>query len=238
MRKLLFLLTTLFFLSSFKLSIPLAPGQYSRAELIGDINPAKSKAFSKIKSKYTTKPNAYLRDEVYSSFKRMYKAAEKDGIQLIIISATRSKNYQAGIWNRKWNSFGGSENDRAERILQYSSMPGTSRHHWGTDFDLNNLENEYFESGSGLEVYKWLQANASDFGFYQPYTLFDAYRDKGYKEEKWHWSYYPIASKMQRAYTHLIDYKDLNGFDGSDFAADLDVINNYVNGVAWPPMSF
>lgn len=207
---------------------------YTKAEIMGDINPADHKGFDKLRSKYTTKESAYLRDEVYDAFRDMWKDAKRDGINLVIISATRNRGYQAGIWNRKWNSYGGPEETRAERILQYSSMPGTSRHHWGTDFDLNSLENSYFESGEGLKIYEWLTANAHKYGFFQPYTKFNTYRDAGYREEKWHWSYYPTASRFQRAYNHIVTYSDLKGFEGNEYAQKLDVINNYVNGIEVP----
>lgn len=208
--------------------------EFEKKDLLGDIDPAEHRDFDKLRSKYSSK-EAYLREEVYDAFKKMWKAAQADGINLSIVSATRNRSYQKGIWNRKWLSFGGAEEDRAERILQYSSMPGTSRHHWGTDIDLNNLENSYFESGQGALEYAWLQTHAAKFGFYQPYTAFNSYRDAGYREEKWHWSYYPTAVRIQRAYLLLVDYKDLRGFMGDEYAEKLDVINNYVMGVAaWP----
>ena len=222
------------------LIIPLAlinakePPVYTKAEILGDINPAQHKGFDKIKSKYTTKANIYLRDEVYDAFRDMWKDARKDGVNLVIISAMRNRSYQAEIWNRKWSSFGGEESDRVERILQYSSMPGTSRHHWGTDFDLNALENSYFESGEGVKIYEWLTSNAHKYGFFQPYTRFNDFRDAGYREEKWHWSYFPIASQFQRAYNHIVNYEDIKGFKGSEYAPKLDVINNYVNGIETP----
>lgn len=207
---------------------------YTKAELLGDIDPSQEKGFDRVKEKYASRNDAYLRDEVYDAFRNMWKDARKDGVDLIIISATRNRSYQSGIWNRKWNSFGGNESDRAERILQYSSMPGTSRHHWGTDFDLNSLENSYFESGEGKKIYDWLNTHASEYGFFQPYTRYNGFRDAGYREEKWHWSYYPLASRFQRAYTHIITYEDINGFEGSWYAEKLDVINNYVNGIEIP----
>lgn len=211
------------------------PPVFTKAEIMGDVNPAKHKGFDKLKKKHTAKANIYLRDEAYDAFKKMWKAARKEGINLTIISATRSRSYQMGIWNRKWNSFGGKEGTRAERILQYSSMPGTSRHHWGTDFDLNSLNNSYFESGEGAKIYKWLTEHAYKYGFFQPYTQFNSYRDAGYREEKWHWSYYPLASKFQRAYNHIVEYDDLGGFSGDGYAEKLDVINDYVNGIELDP---
>lgn len=211
--------------------------EFEKRDLLGDINPAKHRDFDKVRSKYCNK-ESYLREEVYDAFKDMWKAAQDDGIKLTIVSATRNRSYQKGIWNRKWLSFGGAEEDRAQRILQYSSMPGTSRHHWGTDIDINQLENSYFESGQGAKEYAWLQAHAADFGFYQPYTAFNPYRDAGYREEKWHWSYYPTAARIQRAYRMLVSYPDLQGFMGDQYAEELDVINNYVLGVeSWPEKS-
>lgn len=207
--------------------------KYSKADLIGDIDPSTHRDFDKMRSKYCSK-TSYLREDCYDAFKDMWAAARKDGIQLIVVSATRSLSYQKGIWNRKWLTFGGAENARAEKILQYSSMPGTSRHHWGTDLDLNALNNEYFENGEGAKIYAWLSAHASEYGFFQPYTAFNPYRDAGYREEKWHWSYYPIASQMQRAYRKMIGYSDLKGFMGDEYAEKLKVINNYVMGIEGP----
>lgn len=207
---------------------------YTKSEIMGDVNPARHDDFDKLRSRYTTKEEAYLRDKVYDAFKDMWRDARRDGIDLVIISATRNRDYQAGIWNRKWNALNIPEEDRAENILQYSSMPGISRHHWGTDFDLNALNNAYFEAGKGAEVYAWLQNNAHKYGFFQPYTGFNQFRDAGYREEKWHWSYYPLAKRFQRAYNHIVTYDDLTGFTGSEYARKLDVINNYVNGIEVP----
>lgn len=206
--------------------------EFTKADLLGDINPSSHRDFDKLRSKYCSK-TTYLREESYDAFKDMWKAAKADGIQLIIVSATRNRTYQKGIWNRKWLTFGGEESDRAQRILQYSSMPGTSRHHWGTDIDLNDLNNSYFESGEGAKIYEWLQNHAHEYGFYQPYTAFNPYRDAGYREEKWHWSYLPLAHRMQRAYRMLVDYDDLRGFMGDQYAEQLNVINNYVMGVEY-----
>ena len=87
-------------------------------------------------------------------FLMLRQLAEDEGITLIIISGTRSFNHQKSIWDRKWGRtryMGWQEIDKAIDILTYSSMPGTSRHHWGTDIDFNSLENSYFDAGDGLK---------------------------------------------------------------------------------------
>lgn len=209
---------------------------YQLEELTGKFRPADHEQFTALKSRHTTKANTYLRKETYKAFKKMWRAARRDGHDLIIISATRNFRHQARIWNRKWEGSGfGSGAERARQILRYSSMPGTSRHHWGTDLDINALNNAYFESGKGAEIYTWMQENAADYGFFQPYSAYNNYRDTGYREEKWHWSYFPLAGDLQRAYEHTVGYKDIRGFRGSEYAPVLEVINNYVRSVAAPP---
>ncbi|MBT8244098.1 MAG: M15 family metallopeptidase [Winogradskyella sp.] len=174
----------------------------------------------------------YLQNETYEAFLRMQKAAEYDTIQLIIVSGTRNFEEQKAIWNRKWNRYNNLKPiDRIKKILEYSSMPSTSRHHWGTDMDLNNLNNSYFTSGKGKRIYDWLTNNANKYGFYQVYTDKTNGRT-GYNLERWHWSYLPLASIYLNQYKTNINYSDIDGFEGSDFAEDIKVIPEFVNGVS------
>ncbi|NQX92085.1 MAG: D-alanyl-D-alanine carboxypeptidase family protein, partial [Flavobacteriales bacterium] len=75
----------------------------TKDELLGRFNPAQHEDFVKISSEYTSKSNIYLRKEAYTAFQEMEEAAQKDGINLTIISATRNFNYQKSIWERKWD---------------------------------------------------------------------------------------------------------------------------------------
>ena len=107
-------------------------------------------------------------------------------------------------------------------------MPGSPRHHWGTDIDINNFNNSYFESGQGLKEYDWLVANAAQFGFCQPYTPKGTERPFGYNEEKWYWSYIPVAKQLtQKAATELKD-EMIGGFKGSETAVEIGVVEKYV----------
>ncbi|MDZ7718553.1 MAG: M15 family metallopeptidase [Balneolaceae bacterium] len=175
----------------------------------------------------------YLHEETYEAFQAMADSAKKDGISLIIVSGTRNFGYQKAIWDRKWNnSSAGTDLEKAEEILEYSSMPMTSRHHWGTDIDLNNLNNSYFDEGQGKKEYEWLKSHANDFGFYQTYTDKSRNGRTGYNEEKWHWSYMPLASQYLMYYNRHITNEDITGFEGSDLATEIDMVKNYVNGVS------
>ncbi|HJW30691.1 MAG TPA: M15 family metallopeptidase, partial [Saprospiraceae bacterium] len=166
--------------------------------VMGKFDPATHPDFTPVDSQYGDKAGMYLRKDAYQAFLQMYREALKDSIHLRIVSATRNFEAQKVIWEGKWTGarlVDSGENlaqttpdpkQRAMKILRYSSMPGSSRHHWGTDVDLNNLESSWFDHGEGLRTYQWMKENGGRFGFCQPYT---AGRPYGYNEEKWHWSY-------------------------------------------------
>ncbi len=210
--------------------------------LMGKFDPAADSNFIKIDLLYADREGRFLHKETYSAFLKMYEAAKADGINLKIISATRNFFDQKSIWEAKWTGqrkVSGMDlskempdpKERALKILEYSSMPGTSRHHWGSDIDLNDLENAYFEEGEGLKVYQWLLDNASKYGFCQPYTPKGAKRPNGYNEEKWHWSYLPIASPLTEMARQALKNEMIEGFAGAEAAPLIDVVNNYVLGI-------
>lgn len=211
--------------------------------ITGNFDPAKHEDFVRIEDKHTDKNDIYLRQDAYKAFKEMYEAAAKDGVKLLIRSATRNFNAQKGIWEAKWTGrriLSDGKNaakdypfakGRALKILEYSSMPGTSRHHWGTDIDLNAFNNKYFESGEGLKVYNWLTQHAASYGFCQPYTAKDDQRPNGYNEEKWHWSYLPIAQQLSDQAAKILSNEMIKGFKGSEAASEINVVHNYILGI-------
>ncbi len=217
--------------------------QVDKNYLLGKFDPATHPQFAKLGDAHAqgSAKGGYLRKETYEAFIKMSDAAHQEGVELTIISATRNFESQKRIWENKWEGRTPVEGknlttvkdpkERARFILLYSSMPSTSRHHWGTDMDLNSLENSYFESGEGLKIYQWLTAHAADYGFCQPYTSKTGGRT-GYEEEKWHWSYLPLSGVFLDEYQKKVSYKDIKGFAGCDVAHAIGVIKNYVQGVA------
>lgn len=202
------------------------------AFVTGHFDFTKRDDFVKVDPKYANK-TVYLQKKTYQAFKAMADSAKEDGIRLIIVSGTRNFKYQKGIWDRKWNASDSATGlGKAKGILEYSSMPMTSRHHWGTDIDLNNLNNSYFESGKGKKEYNWLKEHANSFGFYQPYTDKSINGRTGYNMEKWHWSYLPLACPYLAYYNKHITNKDITGFKGSKYAQKIDMVGNYVNGIS------
>ncbi len=216
---------------------------FSLEYLMGKFDPATHPAFVAIDPNYADRSGMYLHKETYAAFIRMYEAALADDIHLQIRSATRNFNAQKEIWEGKWTGARTIENGkdasiaypdattRALKILEYSSMPGSSRHHWGTDIDLNSFQNGWFEEGEGKAVYDWLKANAATFGFCQPYTVKGPERPNGYNEERWHWSYLPLAQVLtQKAQKELTD-ETIEGFMGSSTATEIGIVSNYVLGI-------
>ncbi len=195
-----------------------------------------------IDPRYCSRAGMQMDTEAYEAFLRMHAAAKADGISLTIISAWRSFDRQKTIWEDKWNGRQALSGNiratgiadpaaRAREILRYSSMPGTSRHHWGTDIDINNLNNSYFSTDKGKQEYEWLRNNAARFGFCQPYTSLGERNNMGYEEEKWHWSYMPVSGIYLNVYNQKVNISDLIGFDGFETAGALGVISSYVNSI-------
>lgn len=211
--------------------------------LLGKFKPENNEDFDVISNKYTLSKNKiYIQKEAYNAFLKMRNEALKENIVLNIISGTRNFEAQKSIWNNKWQGvtkvngknlteFMSNELERFKKILNYSSVPGTSRHHWGTDIDINNVEPNYFNTQIGKIEYEWLKNNADKFGFCQTYNLKGNGRLTGYNEEKWHWSYLPLARIFTQEYKNSIKNEDIKGFLGDKYVLEQDLINDYVLGI-------
>lgn len=179
--------------------------------------------------------------EVYTSLQKMVKSANNDGIQIKVVSAYRSYDRQKAIWNRKYTHLRneGVEGINAiNKIIEYSTIPGTSRHHWGTDIDIIDgskpeegdvlVTKKFHGNGPYCSLREWMEANGHKFGFLRPYTQ-DPGRS-GFLYEPWHYSYAKIAKAMLNTYlklniTSLIKDSDLLG----SHLLDSEFINAYVN---------
>ncbi|MBP7548329.1 MAG: M15 family metallopeptidase [Corallincola sp.] len=161
--------------------------------------------------------NPRLHPAAADALRAMATAAAADGLHLAIASGFRDYQRQALIWNGKWD---GSrpladgprpqdEQQRLHAILRWSALPGSSRHHWGSDLDLfasNLLPTgtslqlepwEYQPGGHQHPLWQWLQRHAAEFGFFWPYD-----RERGgVAAEPWHLSFGDIARPALAALT-------------------------------------
>ena len=105
-----------------------------KAKLLrGDIDPRE--LLVEVPESWASHPGMYAEAEALQAFGKMRAAAAREGVELLILSAFRSFNHQRWIWEAKWRErykSGAFEapRDLATHIMRYSSMPGTSRHHW------------------------------------------------------------------------------------------------------------
>ena len=81
-----------------------------------------------------------LRKEAHDAFVKMRDAAAKEGIKMQVVSSYRSFYRQASIFEAKYERYtdvdGMEPLPAIDKIIEYSTIPGTSRHHWGTDVDI------------------------------------------------------------------------------------------------------
>lgn len=160
-----------------------------------------------------------LQDEAATAFIALQADARVAGFELAIASSFRSFSRQLAIWNgkaagkrpvyddqdRALDILALSPAERLRAILRFSAIPGTSRHHWGTDLDVYDaaaVPADYQLQLSLAEVapggvfdalHCWLDermAAGESRGFFRPYAL-----DRGgVAPERWHLSYAPLST--------------------------------------------
>jgi LAS superfamily LD-carboxypeptidase LdcB len=94
---------------------------------------------------------------------------------------------------------------KIQAIMRWSALPGASRHHWGTDFDVYDAKampegyqikltpDEVQGKGLFTPMHDWLDQyiQSGNTKFYRPYEF-----DKGgIAPERWHLSYRPLADE-------------------------------------------
>lgn len=155
-----------------------------------------------------------LLSEVIQAFEKMKKAALLVGIDIKVVSGFRSYERQRAIWNRKYKAnrqAGLSPEENIQKIIEYSTLPGTSRHHWGTEIDIIDgtiesqgdvlLAEKFHEGGPYEPLHIWLEENAATFGFICAYP--DQLQRTGFNYEPWHYSYAPLSRPLYRAYLDI-----------------------------------
>jgi LAS superfamily LD-carboxypeptidase LdcB len=165
-----------------------------------------------------------LQAQVAAAFADLQVDALAAGFDLEIASSFRSFGRQRAIWNGK---VGGerpvhddsgapipmeqlSPREQIHAIMRFSALPGTSRHHWGSDLDVFDARAlpvrctlqlspaEVATGGIFDPLHCWLDermAADESHGFFRPYGI-----DRGgVAPERWHLSHAPSAVRCETA---------------------------------------
>jgi LAS superfamily LD-carboxypeptidase LdcB len=161
--------------------------------------------------------------EAIKALLELQALAERDNQPFQVISSYRSYEQQQSIWNRKYQGkltvLDANETaveieslnslEKIHAIMLYSALPGASRHHWGTDFDIfpsiaienghpvQLVASEFNAQGVAADFEQWLKNILPSTEFFRPYDKFQ----NGIASEPWHISYYPLAKNALKQLT-------------------------------------
>jgi len=186
-----------------------------------------------------------LEKNTFIAMEKMRKAALLDGVKIKVVSGFRDFERQKQIWNRKFKKFTTENNlsdlDAIKEIIRFSTIPGTSRHHWGTEIDVidEDFKNEknlliskkYEEGGIFEKLKKWMDNNSQKFGFYLTYD--NNINRKGFEYEPWHYSYLPESKRYLKSFlkidiVEIISKVDIEGKELFNEKFISDYINNNI----------
>jgi hypothetical protein len=130
----------------------------------------------------------------------------------------RSFSDQAGIVKRELGSrkITGKSTDQEIKdaildIMTTRSVPGFSRHAWGTEIDVIDPTASRWKPGGDLEdVTPFLARETSKFGFFHPYSQGGSRPSPHYVDEPWHISYWRIADVLQAEWVRRISGAELD----------------------------
>ena len=111
----------------------------------------------------------------------MQRAADAEGVALLLVSGYRSVEYQAALIRKKIEA-----GQTLEEILAVNAAPGFSQHHTGEAVDVATpgyrpLMEEFEDS----PAFAWLTGRAVEFGFRMSYPPDNP---EGFVYEPWHWA--------------------------------------------------
>lgn len=191
-----------------------------------------------------------LQLEALNALDGLIADAAQSGLDLAVASSYRSFERQALIFNGKLRGERAvlddndcvldrdqySDAEWLQAILRFSALPGTSRHHWGTDLDVfdrsslrGDLQLTVSESQTLFaDLHVWLDermAKDKSCGFFRPYGV-----DRGgVSPEPWHLSYAPLATVYENALVPNL-WRDVLAELG-DVLDELNVIDRHLEKI-------
>jgi LAS superfamily LD-carboxypeptidase LdcB len=228
--------------------------------MIGLLDPQQLTGRSRTHVAELAEAGCFVHRSVAGPFLALRAAAARAGLALTALSGFRDFDRQLLLWNEKYRGLRPvldregrpldlsqmSDEAIVRAILQWSALPGASRHHWGTEIDVIDqralppgtpvrlLPADFAPGGPFAPLAAWLDEHAASYGFFRPYD-----RDRGgVQPEPWHLSYAPLADAALPALTPALLAQALSGVrieGGAVIARDLQQIHaRYVCAVAQP----
>lgn len=161
-------------------------------------------------------------------FERMLEAAKSDGVDLLVVSAYRTIEYQQQNFDRSVQERmdkGMSYDDAYADTLAEVAIPGESEHNAGLALDImtteyTSMDDDGFEN---TEAFKWLDEHAAEYGFILRYP-------KGKQDitgiiyEPWHYRFVGVyyANEIKKSGLCLEEYYEKMGWlDGNGKAVKM-----------------
>jgi LAS superfamily LD-carboxypeptidase LdcB len=148
-------------------------------------------------------------ERAWPFLKNLLDAAERDGIDLKVISAYRSFGTQAALKSSYKVTYG------AGTANSFSADQGYSEHQLATTLDFTTSSvGATFSGFEKTPAYKWLVANAHIYGFILSYPQENSF----YVYEPWHWRFVglDLAQKLRTdgKYFYDLDQREINTYLG------------------------
>lgn len=174
--------------------------KYSRVSFLNEnYIPRKLK---EIPSRYThpSADDEYFLADAYDHLEDLLRAAERAKLDIKVLSAYRSFEYQTELKGQYLVNYGEGAN-------AFSADQGFSEHQLGTslDFTTSDAGSSLTEAFATTPEYEWLLKNAYKYGFILSYPEGNQF----YIFEPWHWRFVgrDLASDLKRDNAHFYDWE-------------------------------
>ena len=119
------------------------------------------------------------------AWRRMQADAARQGVELLVVSAYRSVEYQCALIQRKLD-----RGLKIDAILKINAAPGYSEHHTGRAIDITSPDSQPLEVAfETTPAYAWLVKHAGQYGFKLSYPRGNIH---GITYEPWHWAFQDV----------------------------------------------
>lgn len=123
-----------------------------------------------------------MEETALAAWRGMQAVALQEGVELQLVSAFRSVEYQKQLFLKKLKA-----GQSIDEILKVNAAPGYSEHHSGKALDLTCPGSACLEESFEHTVaFDWLERHAASYGFFMSFPRNNVH---GLLYEPWHWCF-------------------------------------------------